>query len=150
MKGHCDFHLKELWFGVVLILVLFASGCSDKSGVLGGADKAKIALATEYQAVFLDNGQAFFGKLENADSDYPVLKDVFYIQRLVNKDTNEVKNSLIKRGSEWHGPDQMYINSKHIVLIEPVNPNSRVSLLIAEAKKNGGTQKPEEAGQQVK
>lgn len=134
MKRQCGFNSKGILLGAIFILVLMASGCSDKSMVSGVAGKAKISLATEYQAVFLDNGQAFFGKLENADSDYPVLKDVFYIQRLVNKETNEVKNSLIKRGSEWHAPDQMYINSKHIVLIEPVTPHSKVAELITEAK----------------
>jgi hypothetical protein len=138
MKRHCGFHSKGIWLGVVFILVFLASGCSDKSMISGSAGKAKIAFATEYQAVFLDNGQAFFGKLENADSDYPLLKDVFYIQRLVNKENNEVKNTLIKRGSEWHAPDQMYINAKHIVLIEPVTPHSKVAELITEAK----TQKP--------
>jgi hypothetical protein len=134
MKRHRFFPSKGIWFGVVFFLILMASGCSDRSMISGSAGKAKISLATEYQAVFLDNGQAFFGKLENADSEYPLLKDVFYIQRLVNKETNEVKNTLIKRGSEWHGPDQMYINARHIVLIEPVNPNSKVAELIKEAK----------------
>jgi hypothetical protein len=134
MKSYWAFHSKGIWIGVLCILVFIASGCSDKSIISGSAGKTKISLNTEYQAVFLDNGQAFFGKLENADSDYPLLKDVFYIQRLVNKETNEVKNTLVKRGSEWHAPDQMYINSKHIVLIEPVTPNSKVAELITEAK----------------
>jgi len=137
-------------FVLVLILSLVLSGCTDKLSAPPAKDRPGITLLSEYHAVFLDNGQAFFGKLENADADYPVLKDVFYIQRLVNKDTNEVKNTLIKRGSEWHGPDMMYVNSRHIVLIEPVNPNSRVSLLIAEAKKGGGEAKPAETGEQVK
>jgi hypothetical protein len=102
--------------------------------VPGCTDKSKITLTTDYQVVFLDNGQTFIGKIEMVDSPYPLLKDVFYIQRQVNKDTNEVKNILIKRGSEWHGPDRMYINSKHIVLIEPVSPKSMVAKLIKEAK----------------
>ena len=34
-------------------------------------------LTTEYQAVLLSNGQAYFGKLEGVGSPYPVLKDVF-------------------------------------------------------------------------
>jgi hypothetical protein len=136
MKKHHVPQSKSIRFGLlgILFLIPMISGCSDKSMIPGSVVKEKISLSTEYQAVFLDNGQAFFGKLENADSEYPLLKDVFYIQRLVNKDTNEVKNTLIKRGSEWHAPDQMYINAKHIVLIEPVNPKSKVAELITEAK----------------
>lgn len=134
MKRQCIVYSKSIWFEVLFILILMASGCSDKFMVPGSGGKSKISFATEYQAVFLDNGQAFFGKMENADTPYPSLKDVFYIQRLVNKDTNEVKNTLVKRGSEWHGPDMMYINAKHIVLIEPVSPGSKVAELIKEAK----------------
>ncbi len=130
--------------------VLF-SGCSERPTATGSIEKPGVALTTEYQAVFLDNGQAFFGKLENPDSEYPLLKEVFYIQRQVNPETKEVKNILIKRGSEWHAPDHMNINSKHIVLIEPVSPGSRVSQLIVEAKNTGeGMQRLEDKGQQVK
>lgn len=96
---------------------------------------------TEFQAVFLDNGQVFFGKLENPDSAYPVLREVFYIRRQVveaakeNKDEKKVNNVLVKRGDELHGPDLMYLNAKHIVMIEPVAPDSRVAQLIKESKK---------------
>jgi len=106
-------------------------GCSVKGA---SESRTEMAFTTEYQAVFLDNGQAFFGKVEHPGADYLLLEDVFYIQRQVNQDTNEVKNILIKRGSEWHGPDLMYINNSHIVLIEPVAAGSQVAKLIKEAQ----------------
>jgi hypothetical protein len=114
----------------IRIVLIFIVG----SMILGCSGKPKIVLTSDYQAVFLDNGQAFFGKLEKADTPFPLLKDVFYIQQLVNKETNEVKNTLVKRGNEWHGPDRMYINARHIVLIEPVTPGSKISQLIKDAK----------------
>jgi hypothetical protein len=46
----------------------------------------------------------------------------------------EARSVLVKRGSEWHAPDFMRINTRHILLIEPVAPDSRVALLIREAK----------------
>ncbi len=110
-------------FSFILVFVLI-SGCQQKPGIV---------FTTEYQAVFLDNGQAFFGKLENAGSAYPVLKDVFYIQRQANPDTKEVKSILVKRSLDWHGPDRMYLNASHIALIESVSPNSQVAKLIKEA-----------------
>ena len=33
-----------------------------------------------FQAVFLTNGQVYFGKLANAKSQYPVLREVYYLQ----------------------------------------------------------------------
>lgn len=93
-----------------------------------------LTFTTEYQAVFMDNGQVFFGKLEKAGSAHPVLREVYYIGREASPDGKEVKNILLKRGSEWHGPDVMYLNGSHIAMIEPVSPSSRVMELINELK----------------
>jgi hypothetical protein len=91
-------------------------------------------LETPYQAILLTNGQAYFGKLEGWGTPYPVLRDVFYVQSQTNPETKQVTNILVKRGKEWHGPDRMYLNASHIVLVEPVNPNSRVAELIRQAQ----------------
>jgi len=97
-------------------------------------NKTSIAMTTPYQAVLLTNGQAYFGKLEGLGTPYPVLKEVFYVQSVQNPETKQVSNILVKRGKEWHSPDRMILNASMIVLVEPVNPNSRVAQLIAEAK----------------
>jgi hypothetical protein len=120
-------------YSAAIILILFLL-------TLAGCSEEKLRFSTEYQAVFMDNGQVFFGKIENAGGDHPLLKEVFYIGRQTSSDGKEVKNILLKRGSEWHGPDYMYINRQHIAVIEPVSPSSRVAQLIKEAK----DQKPAE------
>jgi len=112
-----------LSWAVLAALGLF-SGC-------GGSD---LKFPTEYQAVFLDNGQVFFGKVSDPGSSYLTLRDVYYVQTLVEKDQKKTANVLVKRGSEWHNPDFMRINTKHVVVIEPVGPDSRVAQLIKEAK----------------
>lgn len=91
-------------------------------------------MTTEYQAVFLDSGQIFFGKIENVGSKYPLLKDVYYIQRQEDTTTKQVRDTLIKRGNELHAPDIMYLNARHITVIESVTPNSKVYQLIKDAK----------------
>lgn len=106
-----------------------------------GQSDPKLDLKTDYQAIFLNNGQVFFGKVEKAGSAYPLIRDVYYVQPQTDPKTKETKNILIKRGNEWHGPDMMYLNARHIVVIEPVANNSRVSQLIKEAKNH----KPGEA-----
>ena len=120
-------HRSVLLFIMILAIIptlLLLSGCGRQS----------FDFKTEYQAVFLTNGQAFIGKLEGAGTDYPVLRDVFYIQSGVNQETKQVTNVLVKRGKELHGPDFMYINARNIILIEPVGPESQVARLIRDAK----------------
>ena len=92
--------------------------------------------STPFQAVLLQNGQAFFGQLDKANTDYPVLRNVFYIRSQINQETKQVNNQLVKRGQEWHEPDYMVLNRSHIVLIEPVRPGSQVAKLIDEASKS--------------
>ena len=94
-------------------------------------------LNSQYQAVVLNNGQVFFGKLENPNAQYPVLRDVFYIVSQANPETKQVTNTLVRRGKELHGPEFMIINWQSILLIEPVKEDSQVAKFIAEQKKQG-------------
>jgi hypothetical protein len=113
----------------LLCLIFFVYGC--------GKPDQEIKIDTEYKSIFLDNGQVFFARIDEVGPSYFLLKDVFYVQSQViqqDKDKKEVRNILIKRGNEWHGPDLMYITKQHVVAIEPVSPNSRVAQLIKEAK----------------
>jgi hypothetical protein len=111
-------------FLVLLSILLAGCGSSDE-----------LQFPTEYQAVFMDNGQIFFGRLQKTNSDFFYLRDVFYIKHEVDKEQKEARNLLLKRGMEWHGPEFMRINSRHVVLIEPVAPDSRVFQLIMQARK---------------
>jgi hypothetical protein len=102
---------------------------------LTGCGSSNLDFPTEYQAVYLDNGQIFFGKLSEAGSPFPVMRDVFFVQTQTDRDKKESKHLLIKRGAmEGHHPDFMRLNARHIVVIEPVAPDSRVAQLIREAK----------------
>jgi hypothetical protein len=106
--------------------------------VAGGAwwfvrGQQTVAMTTPYQAVLLSNGSAYFGRLEGLGSAYPVLKEVYYVQSRPGQDGKPAVNILVKRGKEWHGPDRMILTASSIVFVEPVNPGSRVSQLIAEA-----------------
>jgi hypothetical protein len=87
-----------------------------------------------YQAVFIDNGQVFFGKLEQMGGEYPLLRDVFTVQNQADPATKEIKSALVRRSAELHGPDYMLLNAKHIVAIEPVGENSRVAQVIKQAE----------------
>ena len=123
---------NQLVLVLISIGILSLTACNRDFGV-ANAVPAAIKLTTEYQAVHLDNGQLLFGKLEQAGSDYPVLRNVFAEQSQVNQTTKEVTRVLVKRSVELHNPDYMILNAKHIVAIEPVATNSRVAEVIKQA-----------------
>jgi len=100
-----------------------ASGAIDVSNLTG-----------DYHAVALTNGAVYIGQLSKSDTGMPMLRNVFYVHCETDKDTKQVTNVLVKRGKEWHGPDCMFLNPEHILLIEPVNPNSWVADLVRAGK----------------
>jgi hypothetical protein len=108
-------------------MVFGLAGCNQ-----GGAAPK---LTASYYAVLLSNGQVYFGHLEGLGTPFPILREVYYVQSGVDSQTKEQKNILLKRGGEWHAPDQMILNASQILLVEPVGTDSRVANLIAQLKK---------------
>jgi hypothetical protein len=93
-----------------------------------------LKLDTTYQAVLLENGQVYYGRIQHTDSEMTLLTDVYYVQSQVDTQTKEMKNILIRRGNEWHSPNRSVINTRHIVVIEPVTPGSKVAELITQLR----------------
>jgi len=86
-----------------------------------------------WQAVFLSNGQVYFGKIVKKNSDTLVLREVYYLQvtqqlQPTPEDQAPQQNlSLVKLGNELHGPkDEMRINRDHIIFTEDLKSDSRV------------------------
>ena len=112
---------------LMFVTILVMAGCA--------APPTAVTFTTPYQAVLLSNNSVYFGKLAGFGTPNPVLTDVFYIVTQTNAETKEVKNVLVKRGKELHGPDRMYLNASSIVFVEPVGTDSKVAQLIDEASK---------------
>jgi hypothetical protein len=123
---------------LVAVLAVLAAGVWGYNTLLQGTliDNGK------YQAVFLTNGQVYFGKLSRADGDTYKLTKVFYLQasQTSSDSSNPQKTNpantdvqLIKLGNEVHGPDdQMVIAKPQILFYENLNKDGKVSKLIAE------------------
>lgn len=92
---------------------------------------------TTYQAVALNNGAVFYGKLSGYGTRNPVMTDVFYIVSKTDPNSKQVSNVLVKRGKEIHSPDRMYLNPQSIVMVEPVGDQSKVAQLISQANQSG-------------
>jgi hypothetical protein len=104
------------------------------------------------QAVFLDNGQVFFGRVTNRNDQYVKLTDVYYLppkNYLLDGNTTEKRKfTLIKLGEEVHGPtDEMLINRDQILFIESMRNDSRINQAIKEAleRKNNPTPAPSDS-----
>src|SRR3990167_8126851 len=88
-----------------------------------------------YQAVFLDNNQVYFGRLKSVNRDLWSLTDIYYLRAgtVQNAGTGspEDKLDLIKLGGELHGPlDEMIINKEHVVFYEDISESGEIMKLI--------------------
>ncbi len=96
----------------------------------------------DYQAVFLSNGQVYFGKLTNKNAGYVVMKDIYYLQlkrplqeQKPGEPAQQPDLTLIKLGNELHGPlDRMEINKNHVLFVEELKDDSKVVTAIMEYK----------------
>ena|SRR5258708_27865011 len=87
-----------------------------------------------YVAVFLDNGQVYFGTMRILDKETVSLKNVYYFAANTSTEKDQTKTStvsgefaLIKLGGELHEPkDEMTINRDHIVFWEELQNTSKV------------------------
>ncbi len=101
-----------------------------------------------YQAVFLSNGQVYFGKLSGMTASYSTLEDIYYLQVTTppaadgsqlnqQQAAQQQQLSLVKLGQELHGPvDEMKINRDQILFYEDIKEDGRVMQAIREYQKN--------------
>ena len=88
-----------------------------------------------HYAVVLNNGQSIFAHVDRVNTGELELSDVYYVQSRMNPETKEVQNALVRRGMiEWHSPKKMLVNTRNVLIMEPVDPESKVAKLIAEQK----------------
>ena len=124
---------------LIVILVIIGGGIyliASYTGI-GSVLLNPNQLSGNWQAVFLSNGQVYFGKIAKMNNDIIVLRDIYYLQvvtqplqRSAEGETPtepEQRLTLIKLGNEIHGPqDEMVINRNHVVIMEDLKDDSRV------------------------
>lgn len=83
----------------------------------------------KYQAVFLDNGQVYFGKITELNPQYVTITKIYYLN--TDGDLNQLKDdgnvSLVRLGCELHGPaDKMVINRSSVTFWENMRADGQV------------------------
>lgn len=85
-----------------------------------------------YQAVFLNGGQVFFGRLSQQGDEYFVLNDVFYLSA---PDQAGQQGQLVKRGREIQGPrEPLIIPARNVLFIENLRDDGDVATAIRKFK----------------
>ena len=113
---------------------------------LGGDSENKNLVNEDlYQAVFLNNGEVYFGHLTTSDSETLVLEDIYYLratpelQQGQEAPATQPQINLIKLGEEIHGPeDRMVIPMKSVTYWENLLETGQVSQAIAAAMNEEG------------
>lgn len=88
------------------------------------------------EAVFLTSGQVYFGDITSDESNWIILRDVYYLKPEDSAENPEQeKMSLIKFGQEIYGPtDKIYLNKDHILYYEKMRPDSKINEAIEKNK----------------
>jgi hypothetical protein len=134
----------------VLVVVLIVVGIALLAGMslwfFRGSNSA--VKGDQYQAVFLTNGQVYFGKLSNPNNKYVELKDIYYLQ-VTQQEIQEGSNdasadpqiSLAKLGNELHGPeDSMYISRDQVLFWENLKGDGDVVTAITNFQNEGANE----------
>lgn len=100
---------------------------------VNGSGEGQYVSTSQYQAVFLNNGQVYFGKIKTLNDHYFDVTNIFYLSTQASQPTTSDKTtsgnkfSLVKLGCELHGPeDQMIINSGQVTFWENLRNNGQV------------------------
>jgi len=107
-----------------------------------------------YQAVFLTNGQVYFGQLSGVNEQYMTLKDIYYIVLLPANLQGQPANAQAQgqptlrklgKSGELHGPvDLMKINREQIIYYQEITEEGEVMKAIRkyQADPNAATAPP--------
>ena len=126
--------VEPTWAGKVLVvLLIIASLLVIVTMARALLPQERLVKKDQYQAVFLTNGQVYFGKLSGVNSEYVVLKNIYYLQednQNLQNQTQEAEQpnlKLIKLGSELHGPeDEMFIERDKVIFWENLKNDGRI------------------------
>jgi hypothetical protein len=144
---------KNNWIVIVLVAViivaavLFYLDASGKVKLFGNKQSSpEISFdSSNWQAIFLTNGQVYFGHMKGFEENYQELADIYYLQvqevpiqpaqpaeqqagvQPAAAPKTEQKLILVKFGTELHKPqDMMFVNRDHIMFYETLAADSPV------------------------
>lgn len=128
---------------IAIIVVVLGTAGYFGWNMLRGTD---VGIETStYQAVFLSNGQVYFGKLHLVSGGYYKLTNVYYLQSndsssassSTQSTTNSGTASLVKLTNEVYAPeDAVFIAKNQVLFYENLNKDGNAVQSIEQAAKS--------------
>jgi hypothetical protein len=117
--------------GVAILLLCIVLGVGRNGS---STREAKYVDTSKYQAVFLNNGQVYFGSIKSLNDGYVRMSSIYY---LTQNGDNSSNYSLVKLGCQQiHDPlDQMVINRSQVTFWENLNADGKVVKSIQQFQK---------------
>ncbi len=132
------------------ILVALAVGVLALSQILAGAALRSLPVSFGrggISAVFLANGQVYFGRVASETERSVTLTEIYYLKLakpvLTQEDLqSQADASLVKLGNELHGPeDRMEIMRGQILFMERLKADGKVAKAIEQYRTEGSKTK---------
>jgi hypothetical protein len=120
-----------LLVGIAILLLCIAFGVGRNNT----RNESELVDANKYQAVFLNNGQVYFGDIQDLNNDYVRMTNIYYLTQ--TGDTTNSNYSLVKLGCQQiHDPlDEMVISRSKVTFWQNLNDDGKVVKSIQEFQK---------------
>lgn len=150
---------KAKWLNIATVALLFSVtvvvvAVAVQIAMAQGNKEGQYVDKNKMQAVFLNNGQVYFGKITELNSSYINLANIYYLrvnqQVQPGQQASQNDVSLVKLGCELHGPqDLMTVNRTEVTFWENLKDDGQVAKAVAEyVKQNPNGQNCEQEAQQ--
>jgi hypothetical protein len=118
--------------GVVALVIVVALVAAALARAANPSDSLSSSInRSEYQAVFLTNGQVFFGKLTVPGGDYYDLHHVYYLASGARGKTGQGSLTIQKLTNDIHGPEDLVVlNQRQVLYVENLRPNGRAAQIL--------------------
>lgn len=112
--------------GIAVLLVGITIIFMRSHSTTSADDESKYVATSQYQAVFLNNGQVYFGHINDLNQNYIRLTNIYYLTQ--TGDSTSSNYSLVKLGCQQiHDPtDQMVVNRSQVTFWENLDNDGKV------------------------
>lgn len=138
--GFNIFHISS--FALLLSITILIAAVAGLLSLGGPANEFKNVDQSKLQAVFLNGGQVYFGRITNLNENFMKVRDIYYlrIEQQVQPDTNNTQQQgspvLVKLGCELHRPqNEMVINREQVVFWENLKDDTAENTVPGAVKK---------------